>query len=60
MAEHGILKRSSHAVAAIDGELFVFGGELVAREPRDGDVHAVGVKAGEINVKSARLATIKH
>lgn len=49
MAEHDILKRSSHAVAAVDGELFVFGGELVAREPRDGDVHVVGVRAGEID-----------
>lgn len=48
VAEHDLLKRSSHATAAVDGELFVFGGELVAREPRDGDVHAVGVKTGEL------------
>ena len=41
VAEDDVLKRSSHAVAAIDGQVYVFGGELVARQPRDGDVHAV-------------------
>jgi hypothetical protein len=49
IAEHEVLKRSSHSVAAIDEdssggdgyELFVFGGELVARQPKDGEVHAL-------------------
>lgn len=49
VAQHDLLKRSSHAVAAIDGEVFVFGGELVAREPRDGHVHSVGVIEGELS-----------
>jgi hypothetical protein len=49
IAEHEVLKRSSHSVASIadessggdEYELFVFGGELVARQPKDGDVHAL-------------------
>ncbi|KAM0712041.1 hypothetical protein Q7P37_011135 [Cladosporium fusiforme] len=39
IAEHEVLKRSSHAVAAVDGTAYVFGGELVSRQPKDGDVH---------------------
>ena len=39
-------ERSSHAVAAIDGQVYVFGGELVARQPRDGDVHCVTLNGG--------------
>lgn len=46
VAADDVLKRSSHAVAAIDGQVYVFGGEVVAREPRDGDVHAVVVTGG--------------
>jgi hypothetical protein len=46
VAEGDVLKRSSHAVAAIDGQAYVFGGELVARQPRDGDVHAVALGGG--------------
>jgi len=50
IAEHETLKRSSHSVAAVtgdEGQLFVFGGELVARQPRDGHVHVLhaGVSA---------------
>ena len=47
IAEHEVLKRSSHSVASIkeesgdEYELFVFGGELVARQPKDGYVHAL-------------------
>jgi hypothetical protein len=54
IAEHEVLKRSSHSVAAIgenenaDGhELFVFGGELVARQPKDGHVHVLLVSASQ-------------
>lgn len=48
IAEHDALKRSSHAVAAIDGEVFLFGGEVVARVPRDGDVHSLAVQKGTV------------
>jgi hypothetical protein len=48
VAEDYLLKRSSHAVAAIGGEVYVFGGELVARQPRDGDVHAVALDGGTL------------
>jgi hypothetical protein len=47
VAESDVLKRSSHAVAAIDGQVYVFGGELLARQPRDGDVHTVAVAVSE-------------
>lgn len=46
VAEHDVLKRSSHAVAAIDGQIYVFGGELVARQPRDGDMHTIALGSG--------------
>lgn len=48
VAEDGVLKRSSHAVAAIDGQVYVFGGELVARQPRDGDVHTIALNGGTL------------
>lgn len=48
VAESDVLKRSSHAVAAIDGQVYVFGGELVARQPRDGDVHSVTLNDGTL------------
>jgi hypothetical protein len=46
VAGDDVLKRSSHAVAAIDGQVYVFGGELVARQPRDGDVHSIALDGG--------------
>jgi hypothetical protein len=62
IAEHEVLKRSSHSVAAIgeegaggDGyELFVFGGELVARQPKDGHVHALKTCTCDLVVSSCR------
>jgi len=48
VAETDALKRSSHAVAAIDGQVYVFGGELVARQPRDGNVHSVTLNGGTL------------
>jgi N-acetylneuraminic acid mutarotase len=41
-----LLKRSSHTVAAINDQVYVFGGELVARQPKDGDVYAVVINGG--------------
>lgn len=35
------LQRSSHNVSVVDGKAFVFGGELVPREPRDNKVFSV-------------------
>lgn len=44
-----MLKRSSHAVATVGGEAYVFGGELVPRQPRDGNVHVISTKVqGEL------------
>jgi hypothetical protein len=56
VAGSDVLKRSSHAVAAIDGQVYVFGGELVARQPRDGDVHAVALTDGTLNRLIARFS----
>lgn len=50
VAEGDVLRRSSHAVAAVDGQVYVFGGELVARQPRDGDVHAVALGGGMLKL----------
>lgn len=46
LADGDVLKRSSHAVAAIDDQIYLFGGELVARQPKDGEVHALAVSKG--------------
>lgn len=48
LADGDVLKRSSHAVAAIDDEIYLFGGELVARQPKDGQVHTLAVSKGII------------
>ena len=41
LAQSDALKRSSVAATALDGRVFVFGGELIARQPRDADVHVL-------------------
>jgi N-acetylneuraminic acid mutarotase len=47
-ATHPQLQRSSHNVSTIGNTVYVFGGELKPREPRDNDVHKVvlGEKSG--------------
>nr|POF14945.1 nitrile-specifier protein 5 [Quercus suber] len=37
------LQRSSHSVAAIGSELYIVGGELKPRQPRDNDVHKLNL-----------------
>lgn len=46
VTESDVLKRSSHAVAAIDDQIYLFGGELVARQPKDSEVYALAVING--------------
>lgn len=46
VAEGDVLKRSSHAVAAINDQIYLFGGELIARQPKDSEVHALAVRNG--------------
>ncbi|KAK5120947.1 hypothetical protein LTR85_005731 [Meristemomyces frigidus] len=39
------LQRSSHSVSAVGSTLYVFGGELKPRQPRDNEVHIVHINA---------------
>ncbi|KAK4547472.1 hypothetical protein LTR36_001128 [Oleoguttula mirabilis] len=39
------LQRSSHTVSAVGSSLYVFGGELKPRQPKDNDVHVVDIDA---------------
>lgn len=49
------LQRSSHNVCAIGSSLFVFGGELKPREPRDNDLHKVELKGYSVAGQSAKV-----
>jgi hypothetical protein len=42
--EAEILQRSSQIVSVIDRQVYIFGGELRPREPRDNDVHTVSLR----------------
>lgn len=44
------LQRSSHSVAVIGKHAYVFGGELLPRQPRDGVVHALELAGKGIRV----------
>lgn len=41
------LKRSSVCASAIGSTVYIFGGELQARHPRDNDVHKISLTSGE-------------
>jgi hypothetical protein len=43
VVEAEILQRSSQIVSVIDKQIYIFGGELRPREPRDNDVHLVSL-----------------
>lgn len=43
VVEAEILQRSSQIVSVIDRQVYIFGGELRPREPRDNDVHIVSL-----------------
>jgi len=40
------LKRSSLCVDVIDDNVYIFGGELEPRKPRDNSVHVFAIKKG--------------
>jgi hypothetical protein len=46
VVEAEILQRSSQVVSVVDGQAYVFGGELRPREPRDNDIHVISLNAG--------------
>ena len=41
------LQRSSHNVSAVGNSIYVFGGELKPREPRDNDVHKLDLNGAK-------------
>lgn len=43
VVEAEVLQRSSQVVSVIDGQVYIFGGELRPREPRDNNVHIVSL-----------------
>lgn len=47
--EAEILQRSSQVVSAVDDQVYIFGGELRPREPRDNDLHTVSLGPGKLS-----------
>lgn len=42
------LQRSSHILSVVDGKVYIFGGELLPRQPRDNHVYTMDIKAGSM------------
>jgi len=59
LLEAEVLQRSSQVLAVVDGQAYIFGGELRPREPRDNDVHVLSL-GGELSFppSSSMLYTI--
>ncbi|RJE24735.1 hypothetical protein PHISCL_02944 [Aspergillus sclerotialis] len=53
LVETEILRRSSQAVSVVRDGVYIFGGELRPREPRDNDVHVVSLSSNMINSNPA-------
>lgn len=45
LVNHDDLQRSSHIVSVADKHVYVFGGELIPREPRDNKVFEVDLES---------------
>lgn len=60
VAEFEVLQRSSQVLATISGHAFVFGGELRPREPRDNDVHVLGLQGGGQKPSTSVETTTSH
>lgn len=54
IAKNDAIQRSSLCVSSINNAVYVFGGELKARQPRDNDVHVISLTEGE-HIITARL-----
>jgi hypothetical protein len=54
------LQRSSHTVSAVDNTVYVFGGELQPREPRDNDVHKVTLGGNPVKGRSIAYHSINE
>lgn len=50
------LQRSSHTLSALGSTLYIFGGELKPREPRDNDLHKIDVGIASPSVESIKAS----
>ena len=48
LVEAEILRRSSQVVSVVGDRVYIFGGELRPREPRDNDVHVVSLDSSKL------------
>jgi hypothetical protein len=48
LAESDDLRRSSQTLSVIDNQAFVFGGELVPRQPVDSKLHVIDIKTDKL------------
>lgn len=48
LVEAEILRRSSQVVSVVGDKVYIFGGELRPREPRDNDVHVVSLDSSKL------------
>lgn len=48
LVEAEILRRSSQVVSVVGDRVYIFGGELRPREPRDNDVHVVSLNSSKL------------
>ncbi|USW56665.1 Putative kelch-type beta propeller [Septoria linicola] len=51
------LQRSSHNINAVGSTIYIFGGELKPREPRDNDLHKIAVN-GSASVQSVKAPEV--
>lgn len=57
ITEHSDLQRSSHIASVVGHDLYVFGGELVPREPRDNAVYSINFSESTAKVKPAQATS---
>lgn len=55
LAQQELLKCCSHSLAVVDQHAIVFGGELLRRQPRHGEVHAIALTG-----KSTKRSAFAH
>lgn len=58
LATADALQRSSHTVSALGDTVYIFGGELKPREPRDNDVHTLKLSGGGATAASGNASML--
>ncbi|KAF2155530.1 kelch repeat protein [Myriangium duriaei CBS 260.36] len=54
IAQASALQRSSHTVSSISNKIYVFGGELLPRKPRDNDLHTLEPDLNTLNPSGSK------